>query len=61
MRIWGDDRKIPWIRGILKGYWDQPKKDTGHNGVNTAKDSQGGIEPERQGSCIKQVRLKSNR
>lgn len=35
----GDDRKIPRIHGIPKGYWGQLGKDTGHNGVNTAKNS----------------------
>ena len=56
----GNDREVPGIHGILNGYWGQPEKDTGYNGVSSAKDGQGGIEPEWKGSRIEQVRLKSN-
>ena len=32
----------------------------GHNGVSSTKDDQRSTEPKRQGSCVKQVYLKSN-
>ena len=60
MCVRGDDRKVLEIHGILKGHRGQPRKDTGYNGVSFVKDGQGGTEPEWQGNCIKQVRLKSN-
>ena len=44
MRVWGGGKKIPGIYGIPKGYLSQSEKDTSHNGVSFAKDSQGSAE-----------------
>ena len=60
MRIRGDGWKVLEVYGVLERYRGQPEQYTRNNGDDTANKHQRSTKPQRQSSCTKQVRLKSN-